>query len=149
MKGFNVLTDSFEEIADIKDDAAYEQHKPRKGPYQSVDHATRMLFVHKQDHYVMWVVGGKFFLLLHPSELDQEIDMTPYADMDAHTQLIRIGDFINAYKLDRSKYIANDPKKKRGREEDASMAAKRMRVEEPADDQGKKEQEQTITRGLR
>ena len=132
MKGLNVLTDLFEEIADIKDESAYEQHKPRKGPYQSIEHATRMLFVHKQDHYVTWIVGGKFFLLLHPSELDREIDLTPYAHLDEETQLIRIGDFINAYKLDRAKYIANDPKKKRAREEDASSAAKRPRVDSAA-----------------
>ena len=140
MKGLNVLTDLFEEIADIKDESAYEQHKPRRGAYQSIEHATRMLFVHKQDHYVAWIVGGgKFFLLLHPSELDREIDLKPYAHLDSATQLIRIGDFINAYKLDRPKYIANNPKKKRGREEEASLAAKRPRVESaseqvPADD---------------
>jgi uncharacterized protein (DUF736 family) len=145
MKGLNVLTDAFEDIADIKDESVYEQHKPRKGPYQSTEHATRMLFVHKQDRYITWVVGGKFFLLLHPSELDQEIDLSAYAHLDEEPQLIRIGDFINAYKLDRAKYVANDPKKKRAREDGAfASVAKRPRLpvsasseaahEQPADD---------------
>lgn len=117
---FNVFTEAFEDIDSVKSEDAFEQHKPRKPPYQSSDHATRMLFVHKQDRYVVWVVGGKHFLLLHPSELDKAIDMSAYQHLDTVSRLIRIGDFINQYKLDRANYTSKDPKRKSSGESSAT-----------------------------
>ena len=92
---FNVLNHTFEAVADIKlNESAYDLHKPRKPPYQATCHMTRVLFEHKTDKYIVWVVGGKFLLMIHPAQLLQAGDRS-----------VQIGNFINAYKLDRVNYM--------------------------------------------
>lgn len=95
MNAFNVFTGKFESVPHISRSAhSYRMHKPRKGPYQSSQHASRLLFEHTEK-YIVWVVGAKFCLMLRTDQI-----------LKGKTKQISIGNFINAYQLDRAAYVA-------------------------------------------
>ena len=122
----NVLTEEFESIAST--DAVkqlYAVHKPRKPPYQSSEHACRVLLEHKTDDYVVWGVG-KYLLMLRLKDLDGKIDLSSYAHLNGDARLIRVGDFISNYKLDRDMY-ANKKKADIGIKQSTSIETKKKK----------------------
>lgn len=96
MKAFDVFTGKFESVPHISHNAdSYRMHKHRKHPYQSGEHASRVLFEHTTDKYIVWVVGAKFYLMLRVDQI-----------IKGKAKEIAVGNFINAYQLDRTKYVA-------------------------------------------
>ena len=90
MKALNIVTDAFEEVpSHVMAADAYNMYKPHTDPYQDASMKARVLWEHKTDGYVVWVVG-KAVLKLCPTALG----------LSGHD----IGDYINEYKLDRSAY---------------------------------------------
>ena len=105
---FDVMSEQFVDIAHTRQqEGEYTLHKPRRGPYQSNDFASRVLWIHNKDRYVVWVVGGKQFLTVNEQELLDELNLT---DIDNPLSQAKIGEFIDDYRLDRKKYTDADPK---------------------------------------
>jgi hypothetical protein len=119
---FNVMSEQFVDIAHTRQqEAEYILHKPRREPYQSLDCASRVLWVHTKDRYVVWVVGGKFFLTVNEQELLGEPGLQ---NIDDPISKARVGEFINDYRLDRRKYTEADPKR-RGKKQKTLHTASR------------------------
>jgi hypothetical protein len=104
---FDVMGEQFVDIAHTRlQEAEYTLHKPRRGPYQSNNFASRVLWIHNKDRYVVWVVGGKHFLTVNEQELLDELKLT---NINNPMSKAKIGEFINDYRLDRKKYMDADP----------------------------------------
>lgn len=91
MNATNVVSGARERVTSYESCAcAYEISHSRSPPYQSSIHRRRILWVHKQDGYVVWSSGRRNFVA-YRSDIETILGKTACQDID-------IGNFVNDHK---------------------------------------------------